>query len=96
MGGCRGVTEKLNTVLDRTGTFVKFVFQVIAAISVISGIILYPLLTRVKSIEKSVDDIKVELKNKVDDKIYQNTLSNIQKSLDEMKADIKWLVRGRV
>ncbi len=95
IGERKGVTEKINSVLEQTNSFVKFVLQIVAAIGVLSGMILYPILTRVSTIEHSVDDLKARIETKVDEKIYSNTLAGIQKSLDEMKADIKWLVRSK-
>ena len=87
------VTEKINSVIEQTSSLVKFLLQIIAAIGVVSGIILYPLMARVNMIETSINSLDKKIETKVDEKIYSNALSNIQKSLDEMKTDIKWLVR---
>ncbi len=86
-------TGKINSALDQTSSWIKFLLQIIAAIGVVSGILLYPLLTKVANVENSITDLKKTIETKVDEKIYQNTMDNIRKSWDEMKTDIKWLVR---
>ncbi len=95
MGDLKGMTQKINSALDQSSTLIKFLLQVIAAVGVMSGIILYPILSRVNIIERSIDDLKIKIETKVDEKTYQSSLTDIKKTLDDMKTDIKWLVRGR-
>lgn len=90
------MTAKINSVLDKTSSLVKFILQIIMAIGVISGILLYPVMTKINSLEQNVKDIKGKLEMKVDERIYTNSLTSIQQSLNEIRADIKWLIqRGR-
>ena len=98
MGGQKGVTEKINAALDQSSNLMKFLLQIVAVISIVSGIILYPLKSKLDNIERNVDDLKARIETKVDKETLDLKLKNLDEKLDAIGKKVdridNWLMRG--
>lgn len=54
---------------------------------------IYPVISRVEKLEDASIFFKEVLKNKVDDHTLKIYLANLNKKLDELTNDIKWLIK---
>lgn len=89
-----------NCFIPRTNDIVKFVLNIVAAVTIVAGIVLWPIKAKIQSVEKDIAYLKKEynkcrdtITDKLDEKVSKEALGYqlkpIEQSINELKDKIE-------
>lgn len=86
------VTEKINSALDQISPLTKIIALLISILTLsglIFSIFIYPAMSKIAVIEKEIMEIKANMNGKTDQKVFDVSINNINKNLDDIKQGVE-------